>query len=523
MDYQEMRAVTGGAFGVDGALELIARAEAVCLWERQRIELANESPLAAKKAEYKVLLEEEKEIKQRLVRVGRIPGESVRRRRIVINWVVAAVLVIAGFVLSALTLEPFRWGIKGVVYSIAIAFTVPFLVERVLDHFPSTMFRRVVLVLACLAGVSSVMLLASIRGKLLGEQVRQDSSPAVIDGEESEKTAQGSTFYEDTVPLLQLVMALLALSMEVGAGIAIMEAERLSEAVDGEYQTTRKELRDVQERLSFLVREIIFLQNEAALFVAQFWRDFYWGLLKGTVKDALKRFAVPVALLILACPAARSAPQKLDLVVAVDLSKSVDARRPDGKTIFQTNVAGVTQLLAKIPGGTRVTVIGITENSFSSPYVLLKANLDTDDGYFGEKLAKGRRQIVHAWDVRSANLVPYSNHTDILGALLLAGALFGERRESEHVLVIYSDMQQSTTSLNMERRRELTLKEVDQLEREGLLADLYGAKVYVCATQSPQNRIIDWMRRKTFWATYFERAGATLRVYSALQVPRALD
>lgn len=517
MEYQEMRTVSGGAFGGDGVQDLIMRAETVCSWHRQHIELTNESALVAKKVEYNILLEEEKLVRDRLAQVPNVPGEKVRKRRIVINWIVAAVLVAAGFVLSVLTLEPFHWGMKGVVYSIAIALTVPFLVERVLDHFPSPIFRRVVLILACLAGLASVILLAAIRGKLLGEEVRQDSSAAIIEGDQPEGITKQNTFYEDTVPLLQLVMALLALSMEIGAGIAVLEAERMSEAVDGEYQTLKKELREIQSKLSLLAQEITALQNEAARFVAQFWRDFYWELLKTGVKNAVKRVGVPLVLLLLVCPMGKSAPQELDLVVALDLSKSVDAKGSDGKTVFEKNVSGVTDLLGKIPPGTRITVIGITDNSFISPCVLLKASLGTEEGYFGEKLAKGRQQIVQAWKTRSAKLTPNAKHTDIFGVLLLASAIFAEHSGPEqHVLVIYSDMQQSTTNFNMETASQLQSNALERLGRNGLVADLNGARVYVYAMQSQHKTFNEWKQIKNFWTSYFKQAGATLQVYSVL-------
>lgn len=519
MNSQEMPEVSGGVFGLDSALELIARAQAVCLWEQQRIELTNQSALVAKKAEYGALLVEEKTAKDRLARVEKVPGENTRGRRIVINWIVASVLMMAGFVLSVLTLEPFRLGVKGVVYSIAVALTAPFLVERVLDHFPSAMFRRVVLALACLAAIASVILLASIRGKLLGEEIRQNSSAAVVNGEESENNGNApNRFYEDTVPLLQLVMALLALSMEVGAGIAVFEAERMSETVDGEYAALKQDLREVQGRLSFLVQDIVSLQNEAALFAAQFWRDFYWALLKGIVKDGLKRLAVPTVLLMLVCPVGWSAPHKLDLGVALDLSRSVDAKGADGKTIFEKDVAGITDLLGKIPPGTRVTVFGITENSFSNPYIILSASLGTDEGYFGEKLANGRRQIVQAWKARSVGLAPTAQHTDILGALMLASTLFKVDSDADlHVLVIYSDMQQSTTTLKLDNRWQRASSVADRAERDGLVANLQGVNVYICAIQSPLHTFVEWTHLKTFWEAYFRQAGATLEVYSVFE------
>jgi len=62
------------------------------------------------------------------------------------------------------------------------------------------------------------------------------------------------------------------------------------------------------------------------------------------LKNAAKRFVLPtLAILIMICPQAWGAPQGLDLVVAVDLSRSVDQRGPDGQAAFAKNIAAGTE------------------------------------------------------------------------------------------------------------------------------------------------------------------------------------
>jgi len=53
------------------------------------------------------------------------------------------------------------------------------------------------------------------------------------------------SFYDDTVPVLQLVMEFLAVAMEMGAGLATHEAAMMSRSLDGEYGSLRRELRGV--------------------------------------------------------------------------------------------------------------------------------------------------------------------------------------------------------------------------------------------------------------------------------------
>jgi hypothetical protein len=58
------------------------------------------------------------------------------------------------------------------------------------------------------------------------------------------------SFYDDTVPVLQLVMEFLAVAMEMGAGLSTHEAAMMSRSLDGrsldgEYESLRRELREV--------------------------------------------------------------------------------------------------------------------------------------------------------------------------------------------------------------------------------------------------------------------------------------
>ena len=145
---------------------------------------------------------------------------------------------------------------------------------------------------------------------------------------------------------------------------------------------------------------------EPALFAARFWRDFYGSMLTHTVRSAMTKLLV-LAAGILLVPHARAATNPhLNLVVAIDLTRSVAVKGPDGTTEFQKNVDGVTHILAQVPAGARVSIIGITAHSFAQPYFLLSATVPDDPGYFGERLGAARNEIVRVWKLRSARLQP---------------------------------------------------------------------------------------------------------------------
>lgn len=520
MDDINGTAAMGQRLGADGAEQLLKRAEMVCEWERKRIELVNQPALAARKAQFAIALEDVHLLKERLYHSEPAGNQRVLRGKITILWVIASVLMVSGFVLSLLTLEPYRLGLKGVVYCIGIAIVAPFLVHHTLDLLSNETVKRVATILACLAALASIVLLAAVRGNLMAQQVRQDSTSVVIEGEEdpSRGTSTKNSFYEDTVPLLQLVMALLAVAMEVGAGIATHEAQRLSAAVETDHKLLKEQLSEVHARLAALVEEITGRQNEALMFEAQFWRDFYWSTLKGAVVNAGRRFFLPLLLVFLFYPTVARAQQSIDLVVALDLTKSTDQTGPDGLTEFDKNIRGITQLLGHLPAGTALTIVGITGNSFVQPYLLLRAKLNSDAGYFGEKLRRGRQEVVIAWKRRSGRLKPTFTETDILGAFVLSTALFSQRPDaSRKVLVIYSDMRQANSELNLEIRSRLSpTSALAEAERRGLVPDMRDVNVYVLGVAT-KKQIAEWEELRRFWAAYLTRAGASLRCYSVFR------
>jgi hypothetical protein len=145
--------------------------------------------------------------------------------------------------------------------------------------------------LACLAGLSSLMLLALVRGDVLAQAARsaaavvtltQDSAPPPPPAED--------TFYDRTLCLLRLLMSVLALAMEIGAGLALFEARRLGAASGDDPAPIEQSLRELGARMIAKFEELRRLQNQASVFQNEFWRDFYRALSDGlTHRSIVKR------------------------------------------------------------------------------------------------------------------------------------------------------------------------------------------------------------------------------------------
>ena len=215
---------------------------------------------------------------------------------------------------------------------------------------------------------------------------------------------------------------------------------------------------------------------------------------------------------------------RLNLVVAIDLSRSVAVVGPDDKSEFQKNVEGVSRLLATVPAGARATVIGITDHSFTQPYVLLRAQLPDDTGYFGERLDSARRQLTSAWMARSVKLAPQFPSTDIFGAFALASEIHTANKQMKRTaLVIFSDMRESAPQIDFESRQ--VIPPFDALTAQcGKLPDLRGVLVFVLGVEQAGKSSEYLQSLHAFWREYLNRAGAELRTLAVLrEIPQELE
>jgi hypothetical protein len=513
----------GSRFGNEAAEHIAKRAEAYCEYERERIELSNQPRIMELHFEGKHLATRERELPERLQRTAPPLALPSRRRRARYYWAVGIILTLAAFFFSLIAFRPYRLGWIGILYCAGIAIITPVAVEEFLEAWKSEgAFKLIVTAVFC-AAILGGALLAAIRGDLLAEEVDQSHQAVVIENGPAPSTPEPqNTFYESTRHSLRWLMLLFALAIDLGAGIAVHRARTLGANSGEDYEVIFKELQEVRQRLGEVVYEIAGLTNAPAAFVARFWRDFYRAMLTQTVRSALTKLLMVPLCLALAI-SVRSQPQaRLNFVVEIDLSASEAAKGPDGKTSFSRDVDGVAHLLASIPAGASMTVIGITANSFAQPYILLRADVTDDPGYFGERLTSARNQLVRAWQRRAAALTPTARGTDVLGGLFTASELFragsaGARNE----LFLFSDMRHVTRELNLEAPGILHVDALMAVARaRSLIANLNGVTVYVLGANAREKQSMgEWNALKQFWSAYFAKAGANLPEYSVGSEP----
>lgn len=508
----------GGQLGTEGIGGLVSNAEAYCACESRRIVLTNEPRIIALQKEGSLLMEEKHDIVGRL-RLAPPPGDLKSRRRKALYYCMTALfLTVSAFVFSLYSFEPFGLGIKSYLYCLGVAVVVPMLTHMTLQHWNAESFIKYLTTIACVAGLGALVLLAVIRGNLMAEALTNSTPAIVLDDAPAQPAPAENTFYEKSIPLLVFATCLLAIAMDLGAGLALHEASRMNTDSPEDWDQLRKQLVDVRKRMVALVEEITALQNEAEISTARFWRNFYHAMLTHTIRSAMAKFVIVVALLAFGFHGQALAQGQITLVIAVDLTKSVDVRGPDGKTEFQKNIDAVGQQLAQVSAGTRIVVIGITDHSFTEPDILFSATVDSNPDYFGERLNHARNRLVEAWIKRSSRFRPVFRSTDIIGALMLAEQIFDQQSIStKQTLIIYSDMRQHTGELDIET--ESCLPTAVHLLNSGAIntPNLQAVEVQVFGADAAGKEIAFWQQLHMFWGEYFHSAKAMLSKYSAIR------
>jgi len=513
MGFEEKIAELAQQMGETSAKMTLVNAEDYVSHEKCRIELANRSSLVSLEAEFSYLVRDEEELEERLRRAPRLGDFRNRRRKEVYNWLVAALLSLSCFFFSLYTFEPFRVGWKGPLYCLGAAIGFAFVLGLALEKWDKEFLLKTIASIACLSGIVGLAFLAVIRGDLLAQQL-MNATPAIVFGDAEPVPQPHTDFYAATVVLLRATMILLAIAMDLGAGLALHEAWRLRSVSSDDPEALRKDLSLLRDRKIEIAREVTELQNQPDKFVHAFWANFYRALLTHTMRDAMSKLSMLLMLVLLVGKGAR-AQTHLDLVIAADLSKSVASHGPGQASEFEQNIQGISRLLTQVPAGSRVTIIGITDQSFAHPLMLLSASLADDPGYFGERLALGRAALLRKWREYSQGLRPIYPQTDIVGGLMVASQVFADQSKTSHkVLVIFSDMKNDT--------EDLTLDSLLRTPRAAagnapVIVDLKGVEVQVFGADAGHLSTAQWIWLQNYWSAYLKHAGATLRTYSALR------
>jgi hypothetical protein len=502
--------------GSQGVEKLVTDAERICGHEQRRIALMNEPAIVRLQGEGAILLAEERRVADRLA-LAPPPGDlRCRRWKQVYYWALVLLLPVTGFFSTLLSFAPFRLGWMSWLISAGVAMLTPFLIDLALEKLAIGKVLKALTAVAAVASLACLMLLALVRGNLLAEQIRESETQPVIIDDAQPQAETPNAFYDRTTELLCAALLLMAFATEVGGGLVLHAAWRSMPNNSEDWAALRRELVEVHGRLAAIASEITALRNAPQVFEARYWRDFYRALLLNATRSAMTKLLVLLfAVTAFAAPKAR-AQSHLNLVIAIDLTRSVATVGPDGKTDFQKDVEGVSHVLAQVPAGTRLTIIGITDRSFTEPYILMRAQVPDDPGYFGERLAAAQNQIVRAWNQKAARLKPDFKQTDIFGTLEFASQLFAEKPGANRKeLVVFSDMRESVPGLDFERMKLIPAYQA-LAAKCGETPKLTNLQVDVAGVDGAEKSAGYWESLHRFWVSCLEHAGYDVKAFNVL-------
>jgi hypothetical protein len=506
-----------------------AQADLLITWEKSKLEKRNRAEITAIKLRGNQLVERREELKE-ILRHAPVDDSARLRGRRSYYWTVAFLLFAASIFFAHLSLAPFGLGREAWALALGIGVITAVWTDRVLETVDSKTWIKLISIAALLLSITGILILAHVRGEILALYLANSLSADNAIGV-SDSPVLAAAFYHGTIPELQLLMGLLAVSMELGCGMCLFEAREFDFASHKRAAQAREELRVVDEELVTAVRQLGYLENEPAIREAAFYTRFYLGMLERLKQNMLipMVFIVGFALSMIPGPAAhaQSVPSRgSNVVIAIDLTESVAGTGYDGKSNYEKNIDGACQFVQRLPEGVRLVVIAITSQSFSQPYVLLQSQLPPDKGplLFEDRVAIVRNRLANELRRNLQSIKPRFRETDIFGALIVAADIL-RPLSGRKVLVIFSDMRQATRDLNLElpigiavaasMRRTQTFK---------LIANLQGIEVYALGVDADGKSVAYWTSLRDFWAAYFTRAGASLKTYSILRdVPQLAE
>jgi hypothetical protein len=363
---------------------------------------------------------------------------------------------------------------------------LPYAIDGLIRRFAlRRRIRSLLTITLFLTAITTMAAFAGIRADVFRREIT--SGPAVvIDTISSAPIPASDESSEIVAQLLRYAWISAAIGFELATALCWSNfAESTRDDNSKLLKKLERELFEVETQYLAALSEMQRLLSEPAETYARNWNDFRTGVSDALAKadgtvGVTGRLAGVILCGLLALQTAR-AEDTLHVVAGIDLSVTEKATGFGKKTEFDENKLAVSHLLASLPPGGRVSVIGITDQTVSSPFVLLSARLSEDGGYFGTRLARGRRDLMSEWMRRTADLKPTAPHSDVIGLFILASEIFNHSAAHRRIIVIFSDVRHEQPGvLDLERPEVINVgRSIKEAETSGLVPKLPGVQVYV--------------------------------------------
>ncbi len=410
-------------------------------------------------------------------------------------------LVLASYALMFLTFEPYEIGIKAHFASLGIILATCLMMDGFLTAYYAKKW-----VLVSLSGVALLsLLIAHVQLGIVRGQLFRTLGTA------------SESFYQTTSRLLTIALPMLALGVELAAGLTLFRV--VEWLYSPEVRAHRRKQREIRNMIA-RDREINVRRNRPKIIGAEFaiWaRQATTNKLSGEKKWAIALPIIIILAILLSLAAGRAFGEELgkNTVIIVDLTKSV------GQDECVKNAKAVEACLNAAGPGEKIAVLAVTDRSFGKPAILLSGRTGLKPGYFKERLKEERASLVSEWRARARDLNPVFTNSDVIGALAIAQIFLEDGSAQEKRLIVFSDMRQATKELDLESPERLNVSDLLAVaEKRGMIPPLRNVDVFVLGVLTNNKSPSYWAALKAFWKGFFEKAGARLKKYS---VTREVD
>lgn len=420
----------------------------------------------------------------------------------VIYFAVLLLITFAEFWIVLWTLRPFGLGleiylISFVVMSIGML-SIHFFLNKLKENNPRLYHKAklYITVISLIAILVAGLALATVRGELMATERAVQ--------EDNENIDKVDDFYNRTSIAVVVSMALIVICLSLIGGVVLHEAlPKL--IISGNVVRTYKRTEECERRIINAGNQVETGKQIIKLGMIEFKRGMY-------SESNRSNWLIPLCVIFLFLSpflsANLEASEKHEIYIFIDRSKSTLCRTSK-ENEFQKNLAAVPYVIKQAPPGSEIKVVGITD-AFGNTSVLLESSLPEDPGAFQEKLGKARQTMIENW--HRLNLSPEYNETDIFGALFY-GAISLQGKKGTKTLIVFSDLRNSV-GVNIENLPIIGEEAIQKVEKEGLIPDLTGFRVY-CLGVSPCGKELKyWQSLESFWREYFEKAGAEFVCFS---------
>lgn len=502
-DYESL----GRDFAERSLQNVVADAKTFCGWEMERIKRTDHAEITRLRAHLALACERRDELKARLSDKPTVDLTALRHKR-ALYLATATVFFVAAVFMAHVSLDPFGLGWEAWPTSLALGILGMMSLLLALEEIKSPKFVPLLVVTSLVGYLALSAVLGALRADIFALHI----STALSGSESDSGTVNLATdFYRHARPKLEIVFVLFAIVMEFAAGLALYRFWNLNLSPEKDFETSQKALSRVEEEMPEIASRIVSLTSRPEILEAAFKSAFQ----KGCVEAASRALLVSLAGIVAFSFALRAEAQVANVVIGIDFTRSVAERGYGAHTNFEENVKGARDLVTRLPPGSRVTVVAISDRSFSSPLILISGAVPTEHGPLAllDQRDAARHRLANQLAKQCAAHRPDFEASDILGFLAFGSELL-RPTSGKKILILFSDMRQAGDGLDFNTPVRLTPEQISQNLERAAITDLKDTDVYVLGADAVGKNARYWNDLKTFWESYFKSSGANLREYS---------